>query len=69
MKYNLYYKASDIGNPHLMETAKSDADKDEFLFLRGILAKALDYNVVEGEGEIKIYDNNKEVGRYYAKRI
>lgn len=69
MKYKMFYKASDIGKQHLMEVAKSEADKDEFLVLRGILAKAMDYNVVEGKDELKIYDNNKEVGRYYAKRI
>ena len=68
--YRMMYKSYGIGEqekPHYIEKVKTLEDVSEFLRLRESLATNMGYNTKMTKDTLEIYDNNKQIGKYYAE--
>lgn len=66
----MMYKSYGIGEqdkPHHIEKVKTQEDVSEFLRLRESLATNMGYNTKMTKDTLEIYDNNKQIGKYYAE--
>jgi len=66
----MMYKSYGLGEQdttHLIEKVKTHEDVSEFLRLRESLAKNMGYNTKMTKDTLEIYDNNKQIGKYYAE--
>lgn len=61
--YRMMYKTKNAA-PTFIESVK---DVSEFLRLRESLATNMGYNTKMTKDTLEIYDNNKQIGKYYAE--